>query len=75
MDQLRFEHDTHARCAIAAHTHEANAAAHKLLNRRNSDVFAQASSHDIAGSHGKQQGAGHDLALRLAAAIASRALE
>jgi hypothetical protein len=54
LDQLRLEHNTHAGCAIAAHTDEANAAAHKLLNRRNSNVLAQASSHDIARFHGQQ---------------------
>ena len=31
-DQLSLEHRAHARCAIAAHADEANAAADQLLN-------------------------------------------
>jgi hypothetical protein len=51
LDQLRVEHDSHPRCAIAADTNAANAAARKRLNRRNSDVLTQASSHGLTGSH------------------------
>lgn len=74
VQQLRPEYGPDALGAFAALADKPDSSTGKALKRRHPDLLLEAAGHDLAFVELQKEGPAHDLAFRLAAARASRAL-